>query len=206
MPEIILFSGSHGAGKDSVEKAVRKKRGDVRRIVRHISREPADGERRGEDYHFISRNEFRELIASHYFIEWAEYPDVLSGTAFDEIVSDPSAEDEYSFASLTLNLEDALLLRKTLHEAGHTTTTLFISPVSQDSFFLDSTDYLRILRERIEKRNRAFEYINNKIAKAALYREMFLEHQDIHYIPNINNQINSAVEHVSSILDFRQNS
>ena len=105
MSEIILFTGPHGAGKDSIEKRVRGERRDIRRIVRHITREPASGEQRDEDYHFVTRDQFRSLAAAGHFIEWVEYPDVLSGTAFGEI---EGAASEKTFASLTLNLEDAL--------------------------------------------------------------------------------------------------
>ena len=198
MSEIILFTGPHGAGKDSIEKRVRGERRDIRRIVRHITREPASGEQRDEDYHFVTRDQFRSLAAAGHFIEWVEYPDVLSGTAFGEI---EGVASEKTFASLTLNLEDALELRRTLQQTGRNTTTLFISPVSYESFMSGSDEYLTTLQERIESRRRSFEYVSKKIAKAALYRELFLESDDMHYIPNRNHRMGDAVAEVHALLD-----
>lgn len=198
MSEILLFTGPHGAGKDSVEKNLRANRSDIRRITRHITRLPADGEIDGVDYHFVSRAQFRNLIDTNQFAEWAEYPDVLSGTTYQDIEGDIESEP---FASLTLNFEDAMPLRTSLEERGYITHTYFISPVDYATFSNSAEAYTNTLEQRMEMRGRAHEYITNKLAKAVLYRSMYADYQAIHYIANLDSRLDDTVEVISHTLD-----
>jgi len=49
--------------------------------VSHTTREPRTGERDGEDYHFVSRERFQELVAEQAFLESAEYNGNFYGTS-----------------------------------------------------------------------------------------------------------------------------
>ncbi|MDR3153595.1 MAG: guanylate kinase [Deltaproteobacteria bacterium] len=71
---LTVLSAPSGAGKSSLIKALL---GDPRAAgtayaVSHTSRAPRPGEADGQDYHFVSPGEFREMIAKGVFLEWTE--------------------------------------------------------------------------------------------------------------------------------------
>ena len=193
-----MFTGPHGAGKDFVEKNIRLQRDDMRRITRHITRQPATGEIDGEDYHFVTREKFKSLIRYNQLIEWAEYPDVLSGTTTSEVLG--TVEDKH-FASLTINLEDALTLEPSISNLGLQSRAFFISPVTYSTFVESPEQYLSSLKLRMESRGRHHEYVANKLAKAALYRETFLQSPNMQYISNVDGQLENAVTQINLFLN-----
>ena len=194
--EILLLTGPHGAGKDSVEKSLRATDASMERIVRHITRKRANEEVDGLDYHFVSRHEFRNIIEDDGLIEYAEYPDVLSGTTYRAI---NEALCDGGRATLTLNMEDALPLMDKINCLGYVATTYFISPVSFEDFCGEPQKYLDALRSRMEVRGRPDDRIENKIAKAAFYRTLYFKHErSLHYISNIDGGLDEAVTAVRS--------
>jgi guanylate kinase len=76
---LIVFSGPSGVGKSSIIDAVL----DGTRSEFSVSattRQPRRGETDGIDYHFITRQDFLDAIASGRVLEWAEYGGNLYGT------------------------------------------------------------------------------------------------------------------------------
>jgi guanylate kinase len=76
---LLVVSGPSGAGKSSVVHGV------ADQVPFHFSvsattRAPRPGETEGEDYFFVSRDEFEELIAAGELLEWAQYSGYLYGT------------------------------------------------------------------------------------------------------------------------------
>ncbi len=75
----MVVSGPSGAGKSSVVHGV------AERVPFHFSvsattRAPRPGETDGEDYYFVSHDDFEALIAAGDLLEWAEYSGYLYGT------------------------------------------------------------------------------------------------------------------------------
>ena len=76
---LLVVSGPSGAGKSSVVHGV------ASQVPFHFSvsattRAPRAGETEGEDYFFVSRDEFEDLVAQGDLLEWAEYSGYLYGT------------------------------------------------------------------------------------------------------------------------------
>ena len=67
---IITISAPSGSGKTTLCKALRKVREDILWSVSFTTREPRKNERNGLDYHFVSKNEFKQRIKEKDFIEW----------------------------------------------------------------------------------------------------------------------------------------
>lgn len=49
--------------------------------VSHTTRAPRAGEENGRDYHFVSRQEFDDMVGEQAFLEWAEVHGNLYGTS-----------------------------------------------------------------------------------------------------------------------------
>lgn len=77
----IILSAPSGAGKTSLCRELFRTFPDIRESVSFTTREPRPGEVEGEAYHFVSRDEFTEMIELDAFAEWAEVHGNLYGTA-----------------------------------------------------------------------------------------------------------------------------
>lgn len=74
----IILVGPSAAGKNFIRENFVSKgfKGDVS----YTSRTPREGEIEGKEYHFITVEEFREMIVEELFYEWIKYGDNYYGT------------------------------------------------------------------------------------------------------------------------------
>jgi guanylate kinase len=79
--QIFVLSAPSGTGKSTVAEQVRRNLPDLAYSVSHTTRAPRQGERDGVDYHFVSREEFQDLIAAGSMAEYAEIFGNLYGTS-----------------------------------------------------------------------------------------------------------------------------
>jgi guanylate kinase len=84
-PLLLIVSSPSGAGKTTLTARLRERFPDIRFSVSHTTREPRANETDGREYHFVTRERFRELIASGTFLEWAAVHANLYGTSSGEI-------------------------------------------------------------------------------------------------------------------------
>lgn len=77
-----MLAGPSGVGKDSLAIRLREKYPSLFSYsVSHTTREPRAGERQGVDYHFVTKDEMIEWIATDIFIEHANVHGNLYGTS-----------------------------------------------------------------------------------------------------------------------------
>lgn len=69
---LVVLAGPSGVGKSTVIGCVRAKLPDLVFSVSATTRAARAGEVDGEHYHFVSRQEFDEMIERGEFLEWAE--------------------------------------------------------------------------------------------------------------------------------------
>lgn len=86
-PDLILLiiSSPSGAGKTTLTRRLLQEFPELRFSVSHTTREPRANEVDGQDYHFVSEEAFRAIIADKGFAEWAEVHGNLYGTCVSEI-------------------------------------------------------------------------------------------------------------------------
>jgi guanylate kinase len=86
-PDLILLiiSSPSGAGKTTLTRRLLQEFPELRFSVSHTTREPRANEVDGQDYHFVSEEAFRAIIADKGFAEWAEVHGNLYGTSVSEI-------------------------------------------------------------------------------------------------------------------------
>lgn len=68
---LVVLSGPSGVGKSSVVRLVRAALPDLVFSVSVTTREPRPGEIDGQDYHFVTVEEFDRMIADGELLEWA---------------------------------------------------------------------------------------------------------------------------------------
>jgi len=83
--QLLVISGPSGAGKTTLIKMLRQKYPQILFSISHTTRPPRPDEKEGENYYYISRDKFMNMIASKEFIEWAEVHNNLYGTSLMEI-------------------------------------------------------------------------------------------------------------------------
>ncbi len=64
---LYIFSAPSGAGKTSLVKALLAEMGGIEVSVSHTTRAMRPGEQDGVDYHFISRDEFENMVEADAF-------------------------------------------------------------------------------------------------------------------------------------------
>lgn len=85
--EMFIIAAPSGTGKDTLIGEVMSSIGDLEHSVSYTTRPAREGEIDGQDYHFVDKTVFEEMIAADAFLEWAEYNSNLYGTSVDEVES-----------------------------------------------------------------------------------------------------------------------
>jgi len=84
--KVLIFSAPSGAGKTTIVKHLLGLHPEFEFSVSAASRKPRGTEKDGVDYHFMSAESFRELIAQDQFVEYQEvYKDHFYGTLKREV-------------------------------------------------------------------------------------------------------------------------
>ena len=78
---LVILSGVSGAGKDTIKKELIKRMEDIISLPSFTSREPRPGEEEGVQYHFISKDEFKEKIKNGEFYEYDLHHENYYGTS-----------------------------------------------------------------------------------------------------------------------------
>jgi len=84
---LYLILGPSGSGKGTVLKALRANHPDFVFPISCTTRDPRPGEKDGEVYYFVSKDEFKRRIEAGDFLEWANvHGENFYGTLKDEIL------------------------------------------------------------------------------------------------------------------------
>src|SRR6201993_787463 len=68
---LFIISAPSGSGKSTLVNELRKFVPNLEFSVSYTTRPPRGSERDGQEYHFISREEFEGMIMRDEFLEWA---------------------------------------------------------------------------------------------------------------------------------------
>ena len=146
----IILSAPSGAGKTSLCRELFKIFPDIRESISFTTREPRPGEIEGEEYHFVSTEEFTRMADEDAFAEWAWVHGNMYGTALSTL---EEARKNGIDLVLDIDCQGALKLKEQF-DGG---TYIFILPPSMEE-----------LRRRLEARSSdAREIIERRILRAA---------------------------------------
>lgn len=154
---LFVVSGPSGAGKDTLVDALRARMPRLKYSVSATTREPRPGEREGEHYFFLSRDEFEKRIATNGFLETREYNGNLYGTPRDFV--ERTLTEGYDLI-MKPEVNGALAIKSTFPDA----VLIFLLP-----------DKFSHLRERLLARRTE---TNEEIA-----RRLEIAHEEMQYLP-----------------------
>ena len=81
----IVLSSPSGAGKTTITKKLSQKYPNIKISISHTTRKPRPNEIDGVDYHFVDKNQFKELIKKGNFYEHAKIFDNYYGTSKESV-------------------------------------------------------------------------------------------------------------------------
>ena len=120
---LYVFSAPSGAGKTSLVKALLDSTSHIGVSVSHTTRAPRPGETDGQDYHFVSKEAFEQLIGKGAFLEHAQVFDNYYGTSQHWVESELAAGRD---VILEIDWQGAQQVRRLMPE----TVSVFIAPPS----------------------------------------------------------------------------
>ncbi|MCW3004608.1 MAG: guanylate kinase [Conexibacter sp.] len=126
MPGVFVITGPSGVGKGTLIRLLRERLPELALSVSATTRQARPGETQGEDYHFLSDEEFERHIAAGDFVEWAEYSGRRYGTLREELERHTSGGRP---VVLEIEVQGARQVRETLPAA----IQIFIRPPSDDA-------------------------------------------------------------------------
>ena len=82
---LVVVSGFSGAGKGTLMKELLKRYDNYALSVSATTRQPREGEKDGEDYFFVNREYFQQMIEEGRLVEYAQYVNHYYGTPRDYV-------------------------------------------------------------------------------------------------------------------------
>ena len=82
---IVILSSPSGAGKTTLVKKIAQEN-NFKISISHTTRKPRSNEKNGEDYYFVSEEEFTNLIKKEEFLEHAKVFENLYGSSKSKVI------------------------------------------------------------------------------------------------------------------------
>ncbi len=122
---LVVLTGPSGVGKGTLVKALLNAHPDLHLSISATTRQPRPGEAHGQQYYFVDRATFEEMIATDQLLEWAEYAGNLYGTPRGAVEAEIAA-------GKTVILEIELVGARVIRETFPAAFRVFILPPSLD--------------------------------------------------------------------------
>jgi len=184
MPQgrLYVVAAPSGAGKTSLVKALMEREPRIQFSVSYTTRHPRPNEIPGRDYHFVSQERFREMIANREFLEHAQVFDNCYGTGVRTV---QEALSDGGQLLLEIDWQGARQVRSRIPEA----VSIFILPPSRAA-----------LEQRLKGRSTdSDEVIQRRLRDAA---EDLGHWSEFDYVV-INDRFEQAIEDLQAIVENR---
>ncbi len=179
---LAVVSGFSGAGKGTLMKELLKRYDNYALSVSATTRQPREGEKDGEDYFFVSREYFQQMIEDGRLVEYAQYVNHYYGTPRDYVEKKMA---EGKDVILEIEIQGALKVKKRFPDA----LLIFVTPPSAGE-----------LRRRLVGRGtETIEVINARLRRAA-EEASGMEAYD--YLL-INDEIDACVEQMHQLITLQ---
>ncbi len=85
LKKLIILTGPSGVGKGTVVKEILGNDKNIWLSISATTREPREGEKEGENYYFLNKEKFKEMIGQNLFLEWAQFAGNYYGTPLTSV-------------------------------------------------------------------------------------------------------------------------
>ena len=179
---LVVVSGFSGAGKGTLMKELLKRYDNYALSVSATTRQPREGEKDGEDYFFVNREYFQQMIEEGRLVEYAQYVNHYYGTPRDYVEKKMA---EGKDVILEIEIQGALKVKKRFPDA----LLIFVTPPSAGE-----------LRRRLVGRGtETIEVINARLRRPA-EEASGMEAYD--YLL-INDEIDACVEQMHQLITLQ---
>ncbi len=181
---LLVISGFSGAGKGTIVNRLVQDYDRYALSISMTTRQPREGERDGESYFFVTKEEFIANIEKDGFLEHASYCDNFYGTPKAYVEEQLKAGKD---VILEIEVQGALQIKKKYPQA----LLLFVTPPSAE-----------VLRERLRSRQtETEEVIAKRMNRASQEAEWMSEYDFI----IINDELDACVKETHSLIRAAHN-
>ena len=125
--KLFCISAPSGCGKSSLIRKLIAKNELLKQSTSFTTRKPRDSEVNGEDYFFVSKNDFTKMIKTNQFIEYAEVYGNFYGTHKKWLQEE--LNKNLSHILLELDVQGAISIKNIFPES----VRIFINPPNLDT-------------------------------------------------------------------------
>lgn len=183
---LIILSGPSGVGKGTVRKDLMKRYPDLNLLysISMTTRPPRNGEKNGEDYFFVSEDEFNKNIDNNNFLEHTKFVSHQYGTPKDYV---EKMRNEGKNVLVEIDISGAKQIMKAMFRDN--LLTIFVTAPSIDD-----------IEKRIRYRHtESDEQIMERLQKAR--NELHLSYLYDYVI--VNDQVSRAADQIAEIIKQR---
>jgi guanylate kinase len=182
--QLILILGPSGSGKGTVLRYLRENYSDAVFPLSCTTRDPREGEKEGEVYLFVSKEEFEERIERGDFLEYA----IVHGTNYYGTLKE----------SILNPMEEGKLVIREVDVQGLRSIRDLVHPDNLSSIFL-TVDSWETLRDRIVSRAEISEEEINRRHESFLMEMEWADEVD-HVIVNKQGEVDATFAALDNIL------
>ncbi len=180
---LFVLTAPSGCGKTSVLTELLKDPSSPKRSITYTTRQKRQGEKEGQDYHFVTREEFEKKKKDGFFLESACVYNNFYGTAKEDV---EKLLDGGTDVIVSVDVQGAKTIRSKM-----AAVLFFLTPPSLD-----------ILRSRLEGRGTESEESLKRRLEAA--REE-MEHKEFFDFTITNDSIEHSTHNLKSMVDIERN-
>ena len=192
---VFIIAAPSGAGKTTIVRKLLAQNPDIKLSISHTTRQPREGEKNGEDYHFTTVIDFETRIKQNEFLEYAKVYQNYYGTSLSWL---KKALSEGHDVLLEIDVQGAAQVKEKLPEA----ITIFILPPDIQTLEERLTSRQTDSKESIDLR---LAEAKNEIAEAVNYDYTIINDQLDVALYKLNSIVISEHLKTTRQLNFLQN-
>ena len=183
---MIILSSPSGAGKTTLVKLLSSKNNNFKISISYTTRIPRHNEIEGNDYFFVEKKKFQNLVENNCFFEHAKVFNNLYGTLKEPVIKELSKGNNVLF---DIDWQGTKQIKK--HNLNHKLFTIFILPPS-----------IEAIKERLVKREIKDKSIINE--RMSQFKNDVLHWEEYDYVV-INNDLENCYKEIFRAILLQNN-